>query len=271
MAQWRSVSIACGVTLFGVGALMWFSTFSARGETNTSWCGTDWDCTDPGPPGPKPAAQYVAIAVSDISGQIGVATDAPSETAARKTAIANCLNNDCKAVIVEKDTCVAITLASDGSYFARSFDTREGARTLAEIPCMVYSKGACAKVAATPCAGDDSRTAPPFAMPPIGKDVVVDPQVSGIWEYPWNQGRWVWVIDPHGVYAFHTEAPDSAPSHSGQFMAAGGKWTLASQYGFNDIDGGTYVLPDPDTMVMTGKYGPGTWHRIKSAKSPAKK
>ena len=254
--------------VFGVGASVWLSTFPARGQTNTPWCGAAWDCTDAGPPGLKPVGQYVAIAVSDSSGRIGRATDAPSEAAARKTAIADCLDSDCKVVIVEKDLCVAMTLANDGSYFTAFFASREAARGLAEIPCMVHSKGDCEKVVATPCASDDSRTAPPYAMPPIGKDVVVDPQVSGTWEYPWAAGRWVWVIDPHGVYAFHTEAPDSAQSHSGQFMAAGGKWTLASQYGFEDNDGGTYVMSDPDTMVMTGKYGTGTWRRIKSAPPP---
>src|SRR5690348_13821556 len=115
MARWRSLSIACGVILFGVGTLVWLSTFSARGETNTPWCGAAWNCVDPGPPGLRPTGpQYVAIAVSDSTGNIGTATAAPSEDAARKNAIANCQKSDCQVAIVEKDTCVALTLASDG-------------------------------------------------------------------------------------------------------------------------------------------------------------
>jgi hypothetical protein len=213
----------------------------------------------------------VAIAVSDSTGDIGVGTAAPSEDAARRSAIAKCGRSDCKIVIAEKDMCVAMMLARDDSYFTAAFDTREGAGSLVEIQCAIYNKGECPTLAATPCASDDSRTAPPFPLPPLDKNVVVDPRVAGAWEYTWSQGRWVWVIDPHGGYVFHTEAPDNAPSHSGEFKTpTKGQWTLTSRYGFEDYDGGDYVMPDPDTMVMTSKNGPGTWHRIK-APPPARK
>jgi hypothetical protein len=93
---------------------------------------------------------------------------------------------------------------------------------------------------------------------PIG----VDPNVVGIWEIPLEHGSWIWEIRRDGTYAFHSEAGDGAPSHSGTFSASNGKWSLRASSGLVGwTDGGTYSAQLPNTWFVTGRLGPGFWHR----------
>ncbi len=92
---------------------------------------------------------------------------------------------------------------------------------------------------------------------------VIDGDITGTWEIPVNGGRWVWEIDPDGTYRFHSEASDGAPSHSGTFSASGGHWSLQATNGYSD--GGSYTVQAPDSLVITGRLGTGTWHRSPGA------
>jgi len=49
----------------------------------------------------------------------------------------------------------------------------------------------------------------------------------------------------------------SAP-HNGTLLAAEGKWALNSP---SWVDGGTYQVPNANTLVANGRLGTGYWHR----------
>jgi hypothetical protein len=70
----------------------------------------------------------------------------------------------------------------------------------------------------------------------------------------------VWEITSNGIYEFHSEAPDGAPSHAGTFSANDGHWSLHSTDGYTDA--GTYKFVPPGSWVATGRLGTGTWRRI---------
>jgi hypothetical protein len=87
-----------------------------------------------------------------------------------------------------------------------------------------------------------------------------DPLTVGKWKLSVPGGLWFLDIRSDGSYAFHSEANDNAPSHSGKFFANGGVWTLQSTTGITD--GGTYTFQGNDTFVATGHLGTGNWQRI---------
>ena len=92
---------------------------------------------------------------------------------------------------------------------------------------------------------------------------IVDGDTVGTWQIPVNGGRWVWEIDADGTYKFHSEASDGAAPHAGTFSASGGHWSLQATNGYSD--GGTYTVQAPDSLIITGRLGTGTWHRSPSA------
>jgi hypothetical protein len=98
------------------------------------------------------------------------------------------------------------------------------------------------------------------------KPVGVDPKAVGTWELPFKGGAWVWEIHPDGTYQFHSEAGDGAPSHAGTVSASNGQWSLKATTGY--VDGGTYVIQYPDTLIATGHLGTGAW-RLRAPKSAA--
>lgn len=87
----------------------------------------------------------------------------------------------------------------------------------------------------------------------------LDPDTVGRWQLTVPGGSWILEIHVDGTYAFHSEANDNAPSHSGRFFASGGVWALQSSTGITD--GGSYTFQGHDTFVATGHLGTGNWQR----------
>ena len=52
--------------------------------------------------------------------------------------------------------------------------------------------------------------------------------------------------------------PGAVAPHSGTLLAAEGKWALNSP---SWVDGGTYQMPNANTLVANGRLGTGYWHR----------
>ncbi len=92
----------------------------------------------------------------------------------------------------------------------------------------------------------------------------VDPALVGVWSQtvpnPLGVARWEIDIGGDGTFAFRGEGPGAPPSYTGTFRTTGGTWTLSAPT-INWSDGGTYELPTPDTFVMQGKLGTGTWKK----------
>ncbi len=65
-------------------------------------------------------------------------------------------------------------------------------------------------------------------------------------------------FNPDGSYAFTSDSP-AVDQHSGRFTALSGVWSIVSP---TWRDEGTYSFPDPNTMILTGKLGPGVWSRV---------
>jgi hypothetical protein len=87
----------------------------------------------------------------------------------------------------------------------------------------------------------------------------LDPNTVGKWQLTVPGGLWILDIHLDGTYAFHSEANDNAPSHSGRFFASNGVWALQSSTGISD--GGGYTFQGHDTFVATGHLGTGNWQR----------
>ncbi len=100
----------------------------------------------------------------------------------------------------------------------------------------------------------------PALISPSAEAASIDPNTVGAWTLPVNLGRWLWQIDPQGSYAFHSEAADGVPPHSGTFAARDGVWTLQATNGYGD--GGTYIFQAPDALVASGRLGTAAWHRL---------
>ena len=97
----------------------------------------------------------------------------------------------------------------------------------------------------------------------IGQAASVDPDTVGKWQLAVNGGLWLWEIHPDGTYEFHSEAPDGVAPHAGTFAASGGVWSLQATNGY--ADGGTYTFQGPDTLIATGHFGTGDWHRVSAS------
>jgi hypothetical protein len=72
-------------------------------------------------------------------------------------------------------------------------------------------------------------------------------------------------IERNGSYQFHSEAGDSAPSHSGHFAASEGHWSLKAQNGYSDA--GLYRFQAPNVWIATGNLGAAAWYRPPLAKN----
>ena len=225
----------------------------------------NWIC-EPGPGGSANAGEkYAGLAISRRTYRAGVSYGENSAAQAEPAAVTSCAQNnggnDCKSIQWVRDGCVEIAISREDRKVGWTgvTATRLAAFSAALSKCRTQGGKSC-NVIATPCAGDDPRFAPP--LPPGVAGATIDSSIVGTWMINMNPGRWVWEIGAHGTYEFHSEAPDLAPTHAGLITAANGKWTLQATAGIADSDGGTYQLPGPDTMVMTGKLGTGTWRRI---------
>jgi hypothetical protein len=99
----------------------------------------------------------------------------------------------------------------------------------------------------------------------------LDARLVGTWILPLKDGSWTWKISRNGTYKFHSEAKDQAPDHAGTISANHGVWALKATSGITGYtDQGTYKLQPPDTLLATGKLGPGIWRRASDAAQPAK-
>jgi hypothetical protein len=270
MTPKRGRSIAIAIIAFGAGQLVGLSTFPAHGQTQDSdeppWCGTAWACDTVGLTGKPAQGKFAGLALG-FGNKVGVATSQVSADAAEKLALSKCAaSNANQACPVSTSTpgCIGLADAPGNNLFPWNGNPK-ATRVDAWIQALKACGAADCRVEMTACAGDDPRTAPPFPLPPNVIGGNVDPAVVGTWEIPMNPGRWVCEIAANGTYESHTEAPDGAPSHAGKFVANGGTWTLVSIAGYVDIDGGTYLMQGPNTMVMTGKLGTGSWQRIPAA------
>jgi|GEM_PF-7108261 len=89
-----------------------------------------------------------------------------------------------------------------------------------------------------------------------------DEKFVGTWQLylPMGAGfaRLQLAFNPDGSYAFTADNP-AVDQHSGRFSALGGVWSIVSP---TWRDEGTYSFPDPNTMILTGKLGPGIWSRV---------
>jgi TPR repeat protein len=95
--------------------------------------------------------------------------------------------------------------------------------------------------------------------------LAIDADTVGTWEIQANGGRWILEIDADGTYKFHSEAADGVAPHAGTFSANEGRWSLQATNGYSD--GGSYTFQPPDSLVMSGRLGTGTWRRSASATS----
>jgi hypothetical protein len=260
-------------TVFHVGlgylllSLSFFSHGHAGNSNGPAWCGKAWACDTVGLTGQQTSGKFAGFALGFGKGSYGAVTNQTTSGGAQKAAGSKCAanngNQQCN-LFAATPTCLGIAQLSTGYLTAQKDNVT---RFDAWIRTLGSCNGDNCRLLMTACSGDDSRTSPPFPLPPNVTGGKVDPAMVGTWETPMTIGRWVWEIAPNGTYEFHTEAPDGAPSHAGTFVSDDGVWTLNSIAGYADTDGGTYLMVGPDTMAMTGKLGFGIWHRIKSASS----
>jgi hypothetical protein len=97
----------------------------------------------------------------------------------------------------------------------------------------------------------------------------VDPRVVGVWEIRLTEGgatvRLIWEIAADGQYRQRSEPPGAISEHQGNASFADGRWQLSAAADWTD--GGTYEVPDPTTLVATGRLGEGIWKRTATSAS----
>jgi hypothetical protein len=112
------------------------------------------------------------------------------------------------------------------------------------------------KLKAQPAA---APVAPQAAVP---ANSPVDAAVQGTWTQmvpnPRGMSTWYWEIRANGTYAFWSTGPGAVAPHTGTLLAAEGKWATNSP---SWVDGGTYQVPNANTLVANGRLGTGYWHR----------
>ena len=235
------------------------------GRAEPAWCGKAWACDTVGQTGQEASGKFAGFALGFDKGAYGAVTSQATSEDAQNRAGSKCAannrNRQCD-FLAATATCFGIAQLSTG-YLTAQKD--EPTRVAAWTQTLGGCNGDNCRLLMTACSGDDSRTSPPFPLPPNVTGGKIDPAMVGTWEVPINPGRWVWEIAPNGTYEFHTEAPDGAQSHAGMIVSDDGVWTLNSIAGYSDQDGGTYLMQGPDTMAMTGKLGFGIWRRVKRA------
>jgi len=85
----------------------------------------------------------------------------------------------------------------------------------------------------------------------------VDPALVGAWEIPVPGGHWVLTIDGAGHYEFAVQG-GAAPSHSGEFSAHNGAWSMhATSLALDDQ--GQYSVGADGALQLTGNRGALRW------------
>jgi hypothetical protein len=217
----------------------------------------------------RPAAAqgfgYVAIAVSPSTLNAGAEHGTTTENSVDSGALQFCQQtgaNDCR-IYSAVDSCMAFAKPATpvpNHYGCAAAATRDAAAAQALAECAKAGGMNCA-VTLAPCGNDDVRFQSPLPLPPGGKPGSVDPALVGLWGLNVTSGIWVWQISANGAYTFHSEAPDTTPTHAGTFTASNGKYTLhATSMQWDDQ--GTYTMQGSNSVLMIGKLGKGTWQRI---------
>jgi hypothetical protein len=85
----------------------------------------------------------------------------------------------------------------------------------------------------------------------------IDAALVGTWKLAWQGSDIFWAIRSDGVYRLH--GPGAPARQLGRIEASQGRFSMKSPF-WNDA--GPYQLSNPDTLVITGQLGPGTWKRI---------
>ena len=96
--------------------------------------------------------------------------------------------------------------------------------------------------------------------PPASAQVLVDEAVVGSWEIDVQASHWIQTIRSDGTISFAATGPGSPPPWDGTIRASDGTWSV-SVPALNWVDGGSYRLPDDDTLELQGKLGTGLWTR----------
>jgi hypothetical protein len=193
-----------------------------------------------------------------------------SESDATQRALEICRGNggkDCKTLNWVSNQCLGLSTSAPERRYAQDFDAdRARAGEKALMQCRRTGAKSCVLLTVA-CAGDDPRWSSPLPLPSPqpGAADNVDPRTIGTWDLFINPGRWLWEIDPHGTYEFHSQSMNDPGSHAGTFTARDGQWTLQATNGY--ADGGTYVFHTPDTMVATRRAGTGIWRRTSESGS----
>jgi hypothetical protein len=254
-----AVGLALGLAVFAASALAQGCHF----DPNNPVCIPD---DNPGLAGRPQPVHWAAIAIAGSSLSVGASHGRNSEAEAKKVALQNCggAAKGCMVLNGGSDICFGLAVSRlDSTYAQAPAESRAKAQAAALAGCRAEKGKACV-IQTTPCANDNVNWSSPLPLPlpPATPAAKIDPGVVGTWEYPINPGRWIWQIAANGTYEFHSEAADNAPSHSGVFSASGGRWSMTSTSGFQDVDGGQYNFPSSNAMVSTGKLGTGKWNRI---------
>jgi len=88
----------------------------------------------------------------------------------------------------------------------------------------------------------------------------VDPALVGVWDLPVPGGTWRLAIDAAGHYQFTASGGSAAPSHSGDFTARNGEWTLhATSLAVEDR--GRYEIGAGGALRLIGNRGALDWQR----------
>jgi len=120
-------------------------------------------------------------------------------------------------------------------------------------PRLGYDPCYLAQNALRPCTSADMK-----ALNPHG----VDANLVGTWELRLKGGFWVLIINADGTYAFHSDAHDGAPSHTGTFAASNGSWSMKAKTGYPGYSGsGNYLYQAPNIFVATSQLGAVSWLR----------
>jgi uncharacterized caspase-like protein len=98
---------------------------------------------------------------------------------------------------------------------------------------------------------------------PVKSRLSMDPAAMGTWYIkvpsPQGQSTCYWEVKPAGTYSSWCVGAHPA-AHSGTMLIADGKWAVnATTTAWTD--GGTYLIPNPNTFIVTGKLGTGAWLR----------
>lgn len=84
----------------------------------------------------------------------------------------------------------------------------------------------------------------------------VDPALVGTWKLQWQRADFFWAVRPDGLYRMHGPG---ATRQLGKIEAKQGRFSLKSLMW---ADSGPYAFSNPDTVLVTGQLGPGTWKRV---------